>query len=116
MPAAAEVHRQEVEVGHPPGPPPPGVGPVDVAPLTARAPDLALEAVALPAEAAVGIGTGPEIAATTAAAAGPGRQGRPADGPAVTRPAAGGDAATAAATAAAAALPVVAGAAALVHR
>lgn len=94
---AAEAHRRAAEVAHRPPDRP--------------VPALALEAAVLPAEAAVGAETGPEIVATTAAA-GPGRRGRPAAGPAATRPAAGGDAAAAAA----AAPPVVVGAAALVRR
>ena len=94
---AAEAHRRAAEVAHrPPDRPVPALA-------------LALEAAVLPAEAAVGAETGPEIVATTAAA-GPGRRGRPAAGPAATRPAAGGDAAAAAAP------PVVVGAAALVRR
>lgn len=121
----AEVHPEQVEVAHPPVPVllPLVVDPAGVGPLTAHAldrpvlvlaPAPALEVAALP----VGVETGPEIATTTTAAAvaGPGRQGRPVDGPAATRPAAGEDAATAAATAAVVALPVVVGAAALVRR
>ena len=116
----AEVHPEQVEVAHPPVPvllplvvDPAGVGPL-TAPALVLAPAPALEVAALP----VGVETGPEIATTTiaAAVAGPGRQGRPVDGPAATRPAAGEDAVTAAATAAVVALPVVVGAAALVRR
>ncbi len=99
---AAEAHRRAAEVARHRA-------------LDRPVPALALEAAVLPAEAAVGAETGPEIVATTAAA-GPGRRVRPADGPAATRPAAGGDAAVATAVAAAAALPVVVGAAALVRR
>ena len=125
MPVAEVHHPEQVEVTHPPVPVPLPlvVDPADVGPLTAHAldrpilapaPVLALEVAALP----VGVATGPEIATTTiaAAVAGPDRQGRPVDGPAATRPAAGEDAATAVATVAVAALPVEVGAAALVRR
>ena len=125
MPVAEVHHPELVEVAHPPVPvplplvvDPAGVGPLTAhaldRPVLAPAPVLDLEVAALP----VGAATGPEIATTiiAAAVAGPGRQGRPVDGPAATRPAAGEDAVTAAATAAVVALPVVVGAAALVRR